>query len=37
MKSVRVSGCDAIHCNKANALQTRFDCCAVNVGGLMYG
>lgn len=23
--TVRVSGCDATHCNNANALQTRFD------------
>ena len=33
----RVSICDATHCNNANALQTRFDACAVNVGGVNNG
>lgn len=33
----RVSGCDATFCNSANALHTRFDCCAVNVGGVIDG
>lgn len=33
----RVSGCEATHCNSANALHTRFDWWAVNVGGLIDG
>lgn len=28
--NVRVSLCDATHCNRARALQTRFDAAAVN-------
>src|SRR5882762_2926182 len=29
----RVSECDATHCNKARALHTRLDTCAVRFGG----
>jgi hypothetical protein len=32
-----VSGCDATHCNKANALQTRLLACGDNVGGESIG
>lgn len=32
-----VSGCDATHWRRASALQTRFDWCAVSVGGLIDG
>lgn len=35
--TVRVSGCEATHCRRANALQTRFDWWAVNVAGLIEG
>lgn len=33
----RVSGCDATHCNNANALHTRLDAWAVRVGGVSNG
>lgn len=36
-KGARVSGCEAMHCMRARALQTRLDCWAVSVGGLMAG
>lgn len=36
-KADLVSACDATFCNKASALQTRFDCWAVNVGGVIDG
>lgn len=36
-KTDLVSGWDATHCNRANALQTRFDWWAVSVGGLIDG
>ncbi len=36
-KSPRVSLCDATHCSKARALQTRFDAAAVNCEGFSSG
>lgn len=36
-KSPRVSLCDATHCSKARALQTRFDAAAVNCDGFSSG
>lgn len=33
----RVLGWEPIHCNKANALQSRVTCSKDNVGGFMYG
>lgn len=33
----RVSGCEATHWSNANALQTRLDAWAVNVGGVRRG
>lgn len=33
----RVSGCEATHCSRANALHTRFDWWAVSVGGFIDG
>lgn len=33
----RVSGCEATFCKRASALQTRLDCWAVNVGGVIDG
>lgn len=33
----RVSWCDATFCRRASALHTRFDCWAVNVGGVIDG
>ena len=36
-KRDRVSGCDATHCNNANALHTRFDAVAFSVGGERLG
>ena len=33
----RVSWCDATHCKSASALHTRFDACAVKVGGESIG
>ena len=32
-----VSGCEATHCRRANALHTRLDWCAVKCGGLIAG
>jgi len=36
-KSLRVSWCEATHCRSARALQTRFEACAVRLGGESIG